>query len=211
MPAGARYPGRPRPRRPLRRGGRDRCGPGLPGPGGGPGLPSANEDRAAEWRGRVNLAPRVRHAEAERVAGKSNTATVSGLPPAAAFTEDHLALIRWPRVLAQLSAYAWAKGYLTLHLDPEVLRQVLAKHYYTLYAPKKALEDLEAVESAVLAVLRSYLDNFYRPKVLEEQTKTLTLSQLREEELPASCTVTLPEAHYLLSAISREGILPSGT
>jgi hypothetical protein len=134
---------------------------------------------------------------------------------------ESLALVDWEQAYLELLDYKARRGWSNLVIRPETLRAILEKVPYTLKASEdvfrpRTFTDRTRLQEAVTAVLRKYLDTFYRRaherwdsqnlvyRPLDLDDPNLAFNRLSLQEKKAAYFVRVPRSHSdLFTAIEK--------
>lgn len=152
---------------------------------------------AKEYAPTLTTAPKIEVVERE---GEGRLVTLKG-GERRALTSDELDLLNWPEIMAGIRSYARAKGYHNLKVSERELKGVLRHGFYHLVASDEDLNNPMAIQAVALAVLKRYVDRFYRTKLNEAQSRALQLGVLDVRELPSAYTISLPHDSDVLEQI----------
>jgi len=190
--------------------------------------PESDRDFAAEKvllltpdeniRLRVDLSVKVQALESGAV-GLQDARAQSG--HAGTIPSESLALVDWEQVYFELLDYKARKGWSNLVIRTEVLRAILEKVPYTLTASEavfcpRTFTDRTRLQEAVTAILRKYLENFYRRarerwdsqnlvyRPLDLDDPNLAFNRPNVQEKKATYIVRVPRSHSnLVAAIEK--------
>ena len=139
-------------------------------------------------RARVDLSLKVQSLESG--AGGLQTAAMRGgrdlVIPAGS-----LALVDWQRVYLELLDYKESRGYANLVIRPETARTIVETtepdRLYSLIAEEsvvapQSFAGIEALHEAVLSILRSYADRFYRARRERWESEHMVYAELGEDD-----------------------------
>ena len=134
---------------------------------------------------------------------------------------ESLTLVDWEQAYLELLDYKARKGWSNLVIRPETLRAILEKVPYTLKASEavfrpRTFTDRTRLQEAVTAILRKYLDIFYRRaherwdsqnliyRPLDLDDPNLALKRPSVQEKRAAYIVRVPHSHRdIVTAIER--------
>ncbi len=134
---------------------------------------------------------------------------------------ESLALVDWEQAYLDMLKYKARKGWSNLVIRPETLRVILEKVPYTLTASEavfrpRTFTDRARLQEAVTAILRKYLDTFYRRarerwdsqnlvyRPLDLDDPNLAFNRLSLQEKKAAYIVRVPRSHSgLVTAIEK--------
>jgi hypothetical protein len=140
-----------------------------------------HDSKVSVW---VDLSVRVQALESR--ANGVHTATVqSGVERR--IPEESLALVDWEQVYLDLLDHKTHKGWHNLVIRPETPQQLIRQMNYTLIADEATVRprtfgDLRRLQEAVTAILRKYMDTFYRRQRERWETQAMEYRPLDKDD-----------------------------
>jgi len=98
-----------------------------------------------------------------------------------------LSILDWQTIYRDLWQYRDSNGYSNIVAEPETLRQILDRGYYTLYCPEEMLEvdsfsDRGQIQRIAVMILRKYVEEFYNRRQKRWEQQQLTYVPIEDDE-----------------------------
>ncbi len=127
--------------------------------------------------------------------------------PAPRFAEEILSLLDWDSLYLDLLDFKFKRGWHNLALTPEVLRAILEKQQYTLFAAPSDVQprrfaDVPRVQSTVRAILEKYIEAFYQQKLAQWEARQLEYRALNQNDGNLNFggyTLEIPQSQFELA------------